>query len=188
MKVKRSIDIRKEIIKTSKSLFSSHGYAEVSMNQIAKSLELTKPALYYYFKSKSHLYEVVVDHTIADIEKLLDESLKKETAEEKIKDFIKSYLKYTLDGENTINSWMLQVNDMDVKFTKNISAFRDRVYVLINPVIEEILKSKGKDSIDVDSFAPLFFAMLNGVLLESSLHDERTDIDELTEQIYDILF
>ena len=51
-----SPDRRPQILRTSLDLFSSAGYHNTSMNDIAEALSITKPVVYQYFDSKRALY------------------------------------------------------------------------------------------------------------------------------------
>lgn len=51
---------RQDMLKTGLKLFSKHGYASISMDQIALEAEVTKPTLYSYFGSKAELYSTIV--------------------------------------------------------------------------------------------------------------------------------
>jgi TetR/AcrR family transcriptional regulator, cholesterol catabolism regulator len=44
--------------------FLARGFADVSMQEIADAVGVTKAAMYYHFKSKEELFEVVVERTI----------------------------------------------------------------------------------------------------------------------------
>jgi AcrR family transcriptional regulator len=44
--------------------FLERGFADVSMQEIADAVGVTKAAMYYHFKSKEELFEVVVERTI----------------------------------------------------------------------------------------------------------------------------
>lgn len=46
---------RNAVLKTAARMFLQHGLHRVSMNEIAKNLNITKPALYNYFKSKNDI-------------------------------------------------------------------------------------------------------------------------------------
>ena len=46
---------RRSVIRAAASAFRRHGYHNTSMVQIAKALDLTKAALYYYVKSKEEI-------------------------------------------------------------------------------------------------------------------------------------
>ncbi len=49
-----------EIIDAAEKIFSQKGFSKTTMDEVAAELELTKPALYRYFKSKEDLYYAVV--------------------------------------------------------------------------------------------------------------------------------
>jgi AcrR family transcriptional regulator len=51
---------REEIISTAEKLFFSKGYDDVSMNDIAKDVGMSKATLYLYFDNKDSLFFAVV--------------------------------------------------------------------------------------------------------------------------------
>src|SRR3990167_11521694 len=46
---------KQAVIAAASRAFGRHGYKNVSLDEIAKTLNVTKPALYYYFKNKQEL-------------------------------------------------------------------------------------------------------------------------------------
>lgn len=48
---------RDRILREADALFARHGYAAVSMRQVALASGVTKPALYYHFRDKDSLFE-----------------------------------------------------------------------------------------------------------------------------------
>ncbi len=52
---------RREIIETSASLFSEHGYDQTSVSMIIEEIGIAKGTFYHYFKSKDEVLEVIVD-------------------------------------------------------------------------------------------------------------------------------
>ena len=66
---------REAVLRTSVQLFLEQGYHRATLNEVAESLNITKPALYNYFRSKEEIlfecwtvgYEVV-DDRIAEID------------------------------------------------------------------------------------------------------------------------
>jgi AcrR family transcriptional regulator len=46
---------RDAVLKQAAALFAERGYDSVSLNELADSLNITKPTLYYYFKSKNEI-------------------------------------------------------------------------------------------------------------------------------------
>ena len=50
---------KESIIIIAKKHFSQTGYENTSLEEIAKELKITKPALYYHFKNKSEIYNEI---------------------------------------------------------------------------------------------------------------------------------
>ncbi|MDR3341930.1 MAG: TetR/AcrR family transcriptional regulator [Treponema sp.] len=56
----QSSDTKRIILETALNLFSRKGYESVGVQEIVTSAGITKPTLYYYFKSKQGLLEAIV--------------------------------------------------------------------------------------------------------------------------------
>jgi TetR/AcrR family transcriptional regulator, cholesterol catabolism regulator len=55
---------REEIISVSTTLFREKGYHTTSLDDIADRIGFTKPAIYYYFKSKEEILFAIVDNVV----------------------------------------------------------------------------------------------------------------------------
>ncbi|MBN2355455.1 TetR/AcrR family transcriptional regulator, partial [candidate division KSB1 bacterium] len=88
-------------------LFAQKGFNGVSMREISENSGVTKPTIYYYFKSKEQIYRELIDagraHSRADVSRIqsLDWPLKKKLIEiikqrfrdcEQYKDFSRLFL------------------------------------------------------------------------------------------------
>lgn len=51
---------RQRILLAARSLFAQHGYAGTSVRMIARSLQITDPAIHYHFSTKQRLYEALL--------------------------------------------------------------------------------------------------------------------------------
>jgi len=51
---------KEEIIKVASKHFSKYGYDRTSLDEVAKVVGVSKPAIYYHFKDKYALYEAVL--------------------------------------------------------------------------------------------------------------------------------
>ena len=63
---------RARILDAALDVFSEHGFEGSSLQQIVDRLDLTKAALYYYFRSKDELLEALVEPAITGVTELLD--------------------------------------------------------------------------------------------------------------------
>lgn len=62
-------ETRQRLLDVALDLFSRKGYAATSVRELVEAAGVTKPVLYYYFKSKEGLYLSLVGSAIADFTK-----------------------------------------------------------------------------------------------------------------------
>jgi AcrR family transcriptional regulator len=67
-----------KIIQTAKTEFSKKGYENTSLENIAKKCGITKAAIYYYFKSKRELYNVIFQESFKKITFHLEGNVQKD--------------------------------------------------------------------------------------------------------------
>lgn len=54
------LPVQEIILQTAAKLFMEHGYEPVSLQQIAKTCNVSKPSIYYHFTSKPELFKIAV--------------------------------------------------------------------------------------------------------------------------------
>jgi AcrR family transcriptional regulator len=89
-------DTRARILEAALDVFSEHGFEGSSLQEIADRLELTKAALYYYFRSKDELLEALVEPAIAGLNEILEECSGEPDSPARRRQFLKLYLDYFL--------------------------------------------------------------------------------------------
>ncbi len=86
---------RNAIIDAAERLFFSRGFDNVSMDDIAKEVELGKGTLYLYFKSKDSLFFAIVARKHREFVELLKERLKDQvTGGQKLRTIIRCYVDF----------------------------------------------------------------------------------------------
>jgi AcrR family transcriptional regulator len=68
-------DIREQIIETASQVFKKYGFKKTTMDEIAAAMYKGKSSIYYYFKSKDEIFEVVVENEIMALKKKLTEAI-----------------------------------------------------------------------------------------------------------------
>lgn len=190
---KQSDDIilgtKKYIINTARHLFSEYSYLGVSMNDIAKKLNVTKAALYYHFAGKTEIYGKVIDGVSNDLSLTITEALNEVTIDKKLHKLIKNYLDFGFKENNLIKALMLKLPPADSEITKHIIQLRERVASLIQPVIEEMSANKkltGK--VDSRLLTSMLTGMMDGLLLEHSFLNKKINSAKISDQIIAVLF
>ena len=89
-------DTRARILDAALDVFSEYGFEGSSLQQIADRLDLTKAALYYYFRSKDELLEALVEPAIKGLDEILDACSGEKDTPARRKKFLNEYLDYFL--------------------------------------------------------------------------------------------
>ena len=180
---------KKYIIKTARDLFSEFSYLGVSMNDIAKKLNITKAALYYHFTGKAEVYKKVLDNVFNDLSLSIAQASNEATIDKKLHKLIKNYLDFGFKEKNLIKALMLKLSPADDQITKRITQLRERVANLIQPIIEEVFASKKlTKKVDVGLLTSLLTSMMDGLLLEYSFLNKKINSAKISDQIIAVLF
>lgn len=71
MSARRS-DTRERIQQVALELFAERGYDKTSLREVAERLDITRPALYYHFKTKEDILVGVIEDLTAGIDELVE--------------------------------------------------------------------------------------------------------------------
>ncbi len=104
-------DLRATILNQATQLFAEQGYAGTSIRELVERSECTKPALYYYFKSKEELFQQVVQREIDTVSELIRRSVSAPgNIRERLHASIASLIEYaTNDPHGMCLLWRLEV-------------------------------------------------------------------------------
>jgi len=61
---RNALQTRRAILDTARELFRRNGYAGTTVHSIAERLQLTDPAVYYYFGSKQQLWQDLLEDVV----------------------------------------------------------------------------------------------------------------------------
>lgn len=116
-----------EIRKCAKSVFLAYGFKKTTMDDIASKMGLKKNTLYYYYKDKEEIFNVILTDDLEEIiNHIKSDLLKCKTAEEKVcsyfKAFSNAYIKrsklYTIDVKIMLEFMVVILRTHDKFFTK----------------------------------------------------------------------
>jgi AcrR family transcriptional regulator len=80
---------KRELIRSKAlSLFASKGYADTSIDTIAREAGISKGLLYHYFESKEHLLQYILNQFENETAKMLKSSDEQEVTDEEAADFV----------------------------------------------------------------------------------------------------
>jgi AcrR family transcriptional regulator len=88
---------RQQILQAALKCFADCGYAAASVQEIVDAAQVSKPALYYYFKDKADLFHALVDRAHDERYRLMEDSAARgQTVGEKLEEIVASIFEYSL--------------------------------------------------------------------------------------------
>jgi AcrR family transcriptional regulator len=140
----RNQDIKRDaVLQTAAHMFLEQGYRRTSMSELAQRLQITKPALYYYFRNKEEILVECYRAGITLIETLLDKALvSRGTGLDKVKAYIEAYARSVVLHDFGRCVSMLDENELSTETRKHVRALKRRIDAAIRGYIEEGIADK----------------------------------------------
>jgi AcrR family transcriptional regulator len=135
----RSMVVKREaVLKTAAHLFLEHGYQGSSMTQLAAQLNITKPALYHYFRNKEEILVACHQNGIADIEAMLKEtSVNQGNGMRKLFLFVETYAVAIILGEFGRCLARLDETELSPAARREVRTVKRRLDMTLRGYVEE---------------------------------------------------
>lgn len=131
---------KQAVIAEASRAFGRHGYKNVSLDEIAKTLNVTKPALYYYFKNKQELVYECHELAMHLGDRVLQDAIASEnTGFGRISAFIKNYISLLTD-EMGAPAILQDFSGMTVADQKKITLRRRKFDQELRKVLEGVFR------------------------------------------------
>ncbi len=172
-KVREKERRRKQILKAGEKIFLRRGVDNTTMEEIARSCELSKGTIYLYFKNKEELFTTIMmdalDIFIGMLEKNLTEC---QTVDDKLNMIWKTYLEFCRDKREyfqLMNShsmgsharFKIDITDKNLAFLSQTQ----KLFSVITDVLEEGQQvGVIRKDLDLMEFVVVFWSASNGVM------------------------
>ncbi|PKN63097.1 MAG: hypothetical protein CVU57_20745 [Deltaproteobacteria bacterium HGW-Deltaproteobacteria-15] len=146
-----------EVTEAAAELFSTRGFLETSMEEIARAANLSKGGMYHYFKSKTEiLYAILsnfMDQVLGDIDVLLADT---GSPEDKLSFLIRRHVETYAQHMHAARVLLKEANNLPQKYLKKIHEKERRYLSAVEGIISELLGPKtGKDVLTAVTFSLL---------------------------------
>jgi AcrR family transcriptional regulator len=179
---------RQAVLRTAARTYSKRGFHETTLADIADELNVSKPTLYYYFKSKDDiLFEC---HRIA-VEAITDGDTPMPTAaqmngHDRLLEFLKRYVRMVIDDFGTCLV-MTGTNALEPESRGTvIKSHRRRIDTMLREILEDGIKDGTLDCPDPKLTAMFIFGAMNWIPRWFHL-DGTLTTDELTVRLTDFV-
>ncbi len=190
---------KKKIVKTALKLFLQKGFHNVSMNQIAAEIGISKPAIYYHFKNKDDMVEGV----LAYFSEVLDDWNKKYFADlESGQDFIERLFYAipvfkdieTILLEESAESYPYSYNDLLMTLSKYKPEFQEKIAqdkMKLRQIIKQQISEAQNANLIRTDLQPSRLAIMIHTIIEGTAYvcelDPKLKVDRVTEDVYTII-
>jgi AcrR family transcriptional regulator len=179
-----SIDRRRQILDVALKAFSTSGYHNTSMTDIADALSMTKPVVYQYFDSKRELYlellQEVRDQLVSSVTAVLI------TAGEpraQVENGIVAYFTWVANNPDAFSLLFDSSERVDVEVDDIVSEFEDTAAQAIAPFITADISED-----DQHTFAIGIVGMVETVSRQVIRHGRPINPDQLGHSVADLLW
>jgi AcrR family transcriptional regulator len=96
-----AVDARSSILRSAIVTFARKGYAGTGVQEILDAVHLSKPTLYYYFRSKAGLYKAILDHAFEEYFRIIEQAIEaKSDCEEKLVSAAAALFEFTVQNQD----------------------------------------------------------------------------------------
>ncbi|MEW9675245.1 TetR/AcrR family transcriptional regulator [Lentibacillus sp. L22] len=175
--MKKGEKTKRRILEQGLKLFSSYGYEETALKDIAKNVNIKTPSIYAYFESKQDLFEQIVSFVIEDYLEFIEQQsyvIVNFPIEKKLYHVLVELNKYYYmndKGSFLKRYWIYPPEN----FKELITAKNKKVEETIQDLVFSILKNnKENELIDEETIVISFTTILDGMLfyMMSSPYEE----------------
>ncbi len=161
----RNQDIKREaVLQTAAHMFLEQGYRRTSMSELARRLQITKPALYYYFRNKEELLVECYRAGITRIETLLDKALVSSgTGFTKVRAYIHAYATSIVLYEYGRCVAMLDENELSPDTRREVRALKRRIDATLRAYVEEGIADRSIAPCDARLASFAMAGAINGI-------------------------
>jgi len=116
---------REDILAAAIQVFASKGYHAATLQDVAEKLSLTRPAFYYYFKSKQEILEAICIGTVEAADEVIrrETELPAQTCEQALRRTLLAYTTHIAESETTTIMWR-NFGEMSEALQKRLTARR----------------------------------------------------------------
>jgi AcrR family transcriptional regulator len=167
------MDAREKIIETAMRLFSTQGYSNTSLSQVAKEAQVSKALIFWHFENKESLFRTAVQRTFEPYIINVMDDLEGLSEVDQIKRLVDEY--YTFVSKNIYSvKFLLALILREEKHPDDLVAHMNELQRMYHQLLADIIdggRQKGvfRATVRPDLDAGLIISALHGILVQGFL-------------------
>lgn len=149
-----------EVTRVAARLFAAKGYHDTSVDEIAKEIGVSKPAIYYYFPSKGHILRAIIDKMIEASDNVINMGQSNLPPREKLEQILREMIQFSTERKEMSLIGFEQANILPQKSRYTLR----RRQKAIKRVVEQTLREGVEQGcFKIDNISMYTFALLAAV-------------------------
>jgi AcrR family transcriptional regulator len=128
---------KEEIIRVAAQLFATKGYHATTLDEIARELDITKPALYYHIRDKEDILREIVNRIMEPMEAASKMGRSSLSPREKIKEIVRILVKFAAERKETTLIAFEEVKILPKRTSDAIKRRQKEVELSLQEVLRE---------------------------------------------------
>ena len=182
-------EIREDIIRAARKLFSRYGFRKTTMEDIAQATHKGKSSLYYYFPNKEKVFQAVIESEAAILRRaLLDNTKDLQDAADKLKEHIRIRMK-TMKTLVGYYHEARHEHDIHYSFIEKLRETFDRDEVkAIRNILDEGISQGQFQPLDTHLAARALVTALKGLEYPLVWQEDKDDLENRVQKMTKLLF
>src|SRR6056297_2254155 len=164
--------VREQIVNAASKVFTRMGYQKTTMDEIARSANMGKSTMYYYYQSKEEIFEAVVVREAQELKKKLISVI---STNKPPRERLKDYILFRLYNIKTMSNFYAVLKEDYLKqmtFVNRVrKKFEDEEYKMVREILETGIQNDTFIITNPDVGAIAFTTMLKGLEIPLFLKD-----------------
>jgi AcrR family transcriptional regulator len=182
-------EVRIQIVGVARRIFTRYGFRKATMEEIARTSEMGKSSIYYYFKSKEEIFRAVVEVEARMLKERLSRIIGKNNSPP---ERLKAYILFRLHHVRTLENFYAALNEETLSHMGFILDIRRNFEIEEQQLVGEILEDGMKQGVFQLSSSKIgaiaISTMMKGLELPLLLDEaHKTDREELMEDLIRVL-
>lgn len=180
---------RERLIDVARQLFARKGIENTTMNDIATASDRGRRTIYTYFRTKSEIYQAVIEDESARIIKELKQTVDSRTAPgEKLRALMECRIAIAVDNPSGYDVWLKSLFSRDAKRANSVRAMTTgRIYAMIDDIIAAGVASGDFDPIQAQRLPSMLSMIIRGSDLAMMRDSARESATQWRSQCIDFI-
>ena len=153
------VETRQRVLTQARNLIAHHGFAAISMRQIAKACGLQVGALYNYFPTKQAILHRVMTEHLTSLLQALEEAKLPSQPEAALEAFTRFHIRYHIDKPEEVFIAYMELRNLEPEPYREVMQLRQKY----ERELRRILREGNFNIDDVSITAMAMIAMMTGV-------------------------